>query len=190
MEQPDLLGIFVVPLESAGIDYMVTGSVAAIIYGHPRMTNDIDMVVHLGRTDADRLPAIFPASEYYCPPPEVIRIEMARPQRGHFNLIHHDTGFKADCYLLAHDPLHHWGMERRKRIGVRPLPEFWVAPPEYVILRKLEFYREGRSSKHLDDIRAMLQESAEAIDHAVLQQKITELGLGSEWNMVGGVDHF
>lgn len=32
-------------LTSAGIEYMVTGSVASFIYGMPRMTHDIDIVV-------------------------------------------------------------------------------------------------------------------------------------------------
>jgi hypothetical protein len=31
-----------------------------------------------------------------------------------------------------------------------------LAPPEYVILRKLEYAREGRAEKHLRDIRALL----------------------------------
>ncbi|MBD3242514.1 MAG: hypothetical protein GF331_18135 [Chitinivibrionales bacterium] len=132
--------------------------------------------------DADRLPDIFPAEEYYCPPPEVIGVEIARRRRGHFNLIHHDTGCKAVCYPLGDDPLHQWGMDNRRRISAPPLPEFWVAPPEYVILRKLEFYREGRSAKHLDDIRAMLEESPEAIDRALIERQVAELRLGPEWD--------
>ena len=31
-----------------------------------------------------------------------------------------------------------------------------VAPPEYVILRKLSFYQEGGSEKHVRDIRGVL----------------------------------
>jgi hypothetical protein len=34
--------------------------------------------------------------------------------------------------------------------------EFWLAPVEYVILRKLEYYREGGSEKHLRDISGIL----------------------------------
>jgi len=39
-----------------------------------------------------------------------------------------------------------------------------LAPPEYVIVRKLEYYREGGSEKHLRDIRAMLAVSGELLD--------------------------
>jgi hypothetical protein len=36
---------FTQPLEDAGIDYMVSGSVAAMLYGQPRFTTDIDLIV-------------------------------------------------------------------------------------------------------------------------------------------------
>ena len=56
-----------------------------------------------------------------------------------------------------------------------------VAPPEYVILRKLEFYREGGSEKHLRDIRSMLDASPDAIDRAELERMIAERGLLDAW---------
>jgi hypothetical protein len=37
--------------------------VAAIHYGEPRMTNDVDIIVFLQRPDATRLEAAFPADE-------------------------------------------------------------------------------------------------------------------------------
>jgi len=58
------------------------------------------------------------------------------------------------------------------------------APPEYVIVRKLEFYREGGSEKHLRDIRSMLAISAEQIDRAALDEWIQRLGLQTEWRLV------
>ncbi len=33
---PDLIGLFVEPLEATGITYMITGGVASVIYGDPR----------------------------------------------------------------------------------------------------------------------------------------------------------
>jgi hypothetical protein len=51
-------------LESAGIPYMVTGSMAANYYAVPRMTRDIDLVVELSASDADRFCALF-EDEFY-----------------------------------------------------------------------------------------------------------------------------
>jgi hypothetical protein len=59
-----------------------------------------------------------------------------------------------------------------------------VAPVEYVIVRKLEYYREGSSQKHLRDIRAMLEMSAAVLDRAKLEQLIGERGLGHLWARV------
>src|SRR5688572_585150 len=110
MPSPEPYLIFIRKLNELGVRYMVSGSVAAIYYGEPRMTNDVDIIVFLRREDARRLNAVFPPEDFYCPPFEVIESERTRDQRGHFNLIHHVTGFKADMYLTGRDDLHTWGM--------------------------------------------------------------------------------
>jgi hypothetical protein len=46
---PDLIALFIGPLEDAKIPYMITGGVAAVIYGDPRFTRDVDVVVELRR---------------------------------------------------------------------------------------------------------------------------------------------
>jgi hypothetical protein len=51
---------------------MVTGGLAAIIYGEPRLTNDVDIVLRLEPEDAERLLAGFPAPAYYAPPLETV----------------------------------------------------------------------------------------------------------------------
>ena len=48
----------------AGIDFMLTGSMAMNYYAQPRMTRDIDVVVAIGPTDADRVIDLF-QPEYY-----------------------------------------------------------------------------------------------------------------------------
>jgi hypothetical protein len=61
-----------------------------------------------------------------------------------------------------------------------------LAPPEYVIVRKLEFYREGGSDKHLRDIRAMLKISGEKIDRGVIEEWVNRQGMKEEWDEVLG----
>ena len=106
MPSPEPFLIFTRKLHDLQLRYMISGSVAAIFYGEPRLTNDVDIILFLERDSAGRVPAAFPSDEFYCPPEEVIRLEAAREQRGHFNLIHHDSGFKADIYVAGHDALH------------------------------------------------------------------------------------
>jgi hypothetical protein len=159
---------------------MVSGSTAAIVYGEPRLTNDVDLIVVLDRAHMGPLRDAFPPDEFYCPPGEEIAVERARDQRGHFNIIHLETGFKADVYLAGRDPLHAWGFAGARTLDIEG-ESLVVAPPEYVIVRKLEYFREGRSEKHLRDIRSILDNSSDLIDLAELQEKVVGLGLQSEW---------
>lgn len=179
MLEPTEFGQFTGRLEATGVPYMVTGATAAILYGQPRVTNDLDVVLSLSDAGRTALLAAFPETEFYIPPESVIRTEQARAQRGHFNLIHLDSGFKADIYLASGDPLHKWALERRRRIAWSAGREIWVAPPEYVVLRKLEYYREGGSSKHVSDIHAI--RDVTGLDEAVLVPWADRLGLTELW---------
>lgn len=180
MPEADLISLFAVPLENAGLPYMVTGATAAILYGQPRTTNDLDVVIELKIADLPRLRLAFPETDYYLPPNEVIEVEIRRTLRGHLNALHHDSGFKADLYPMGHDALHQWAFPKRHPVlhGGQTIS---FAPPEYVILRKLEYFREGGSTKHLTDIRAMLDVSGDTIDRTILAGWITRLGLQTEW---------
>ena len=143
----DDLSLFSDRSEATGAPYMVTGATAAILYGQPRVTNDLDVVLSLDDASRAALLKAFPEADFYVPPESVIRAEQARSHRGHFNLIHLESGYKADIYLMGADPLHKWAMPLRRRIRWNPPFEVAVAPPEYVVLRKLEYYREGGSTK-------------------------------------------
>lgn len=181
MPEPDLLELFIARLESAGVRHLVTGSVAATVYGEPRATHDIDLVVSLSASSRDALATAFPEAEFYVPPPEVIEAEARRDARGHFNIIHHASGLKADIYLVGDDELHAWAFGRALEYRIGDLT-VRVAPPEYVIVRKLEFYREGGSPKHLRDIRSMLAVSADLIDLASVEDWVRRRGLIDQWS--------
>jgi len=184
MLQPDLLDIFVLPLEKSGFEYMVTGSVASTIYGEPRLTHDIDLVLILKNEEIKKFCSVFPVENYYCPPTEVICIELSRKNHAHFNLIHHDSGYKADCYPFTGDPLHAWALNQRRIFQIRPDFTIKVAPPEYVIIRKMQFFRDGGSEKHLSDIKKMLQLAERTIDLTILTDWIQSLCLDREWNRI------
>ena len=176
----NLFLIFTTRLESAGFRYMITGAAASVLYGEPRLTNDVDIVLQLRRSETQEIERAFPNNEFYCPPVEVIKLEMSRENRGHFNVLHHSTGFKADIYLSGRDELHNWALMNRKRVRINE-HEIWVAPPEYVIVRKLEYFREGHAEKHLRDISGMIALSADRMDLTKLDELVSERGLENEW---------
>ena len=168
-----LFRVFTDRLNELGVTYFVTGSVAGIIYGEPRVTHDVDLVLDMPVSQVNALVAAFPLEEFYAPPPEVIELELRRESRGHFNLIHHETGFKADVYLRS-DALHVWAFRERRRIELDD-GFLWLAPPEYVILRKLLYFQEGGSTKHVADIRAILAQTP--VDRNLITQRAVELGV-------------
>lgn len=183
MQSPEPYLGFTRTFDELGIRYMVSGSIAAIFYGEPRLTNDVDIVVFLSREDAQRLPDAFSPEAFYCPPWEVIEAERRRDQRGHFNLIHLDTGFKADIYLTGRDDLHAWGMAHAVASEIDGTKVVF-APPEYVIIRKLQFFREGGATKHLRDISRMLTGLGDGWDRRTLIDMIDAHHLHDEWQSV------
>lgn len=179
----ELLLLFVRPLNRSGLRYVIGGSVAAIFYGEPRLTNDLDVMVFLRDSDLERLPGLFPPPDFYLPPLEVMRAEVHRPAQGQFNIIHVRTSFKADVFPTGRDDFNAWAF-RHKRVVQFEGEDFVLAPPEYVIVRKLEYFREGGSDKHLRDIRGMLAVSGELLDEAALNEWIERQGVARQWAAV------
>jgi hypothetical protein len=179
----DLFLLFIRPMNRLKLPYMVTGAAAAIIYGEPRMTHDVDLVLDIEAKNLNPFIKTFSLKQFYCPPKEVIGVEIKRSRRGHFNLIHLESGFKADVYLMGEDPLHRWAMGLRRSVMMGG-EVIWVSPPEYVIIRKLEYFKEGGSEKHARDIQGMLEISGKLIDMDFLEEKVNIFGLEQYWTQV------
>ncbi len=179
MALPDWIGTFIEPLDRLGIVYMVTGSVGAMAYGEPRMTTDVDVVLRLALGQAGPLLDCFPEADFDRPPEEVVRDEITRTARGHFNVISTRPLMKADFYPAGDDPLPAQALERRRRLDVGGTT-IVLAPPEYIIVRKLEFHREGGSDKHLRDIASMLASEC-SLDLAWIEAELRTRGLTTAW---------
>ena len=87
---------------------------------------------------------------------------------------------KADVYIAGTDPLHIWGLTRRQSATIEG-GEIFFAPPEYVVLRKLQCYRESHSTKHLRDIHRMVHVLGADWDNRDLLNWVAESGLWTEW---------
>ena len=183
MQDLNLFKIYTDILNQNKFRYFITGSVAAIVYGDPRLTHDIDLVINLSASEVEKFIQAFPEKQFYCPPIDVIRNELLRASRGHFNLIHHETGFKADIYLTGEEEFQIWAMKNSREIEFEGSVIF-IAPPEYVIIKKLEFYKEGKAQKHIADIKSILANSKELIDFDFLNKALVEKSLTECWNEV------
>ena len=185
MLEPELFLQFIRPLNRSGIRHVIGGSVAAIFYGEPRLTIDVDVMMFLRDSDVEKLRAVFPSPEFYVPPDEVIRREIQRPAKGQFNLIHIPTSFKADIFTTGRDDLNAWAF-RNKRVVDYKGTSLVLVPPEFIIVRKLEYLREGESYKHIRDIRSILKVTGEQLDHQTLTEWVSTRGVQEEWRKVTG----
>ncbi len=172
---------FLRKIETLSLDYMITGSVASILYGKPRLTQDMDVVVVFPLSKVNTFANAFDITDYYCPPDEAIREAIRLGEKGHLNVIDQKTGFKIDIYPAGADELTSLGFENKKRIELIAGEEVWIAPPEYVILKKLVYYKEGSSQKHLDDIRGMLEVSGDQIDVPLIEKWSSHLDVTDCW---------
>lgn len=177
---PSLISLFVAPLNRANIEYMVTGGLAAVVYGHPRLTLDVDLVLRLAAADATRFVSLWSPTDFYCPPAEVVTAERARPAHGHFNLIHNETALRADVYLAGSDEFQDWGLRHRIAQEVDGAT-VWFAPIEYVIVYKLRYFAMGGSDRHLRDVARMLEINRARVDADTLERWIAQFDLRAAW---------
>jgi len=187
MSLPSIMAVFQEILErfeSEQFSYMIVGSLSSIVYGEPRMTKDMDIVIDMPLQDAHKLQQLFPFEGFYCPPPEVVRAEIVA--RGQFNLIHHASGLKVDVIIRKQSPHALEEFKRRRKISFWKGFEAYIAAPEDVVIKKLEYYREGGSEKHLTDIRGILVNTE--MDRAYLKGWIEKLDLQKVWLEVGAGD--
>jgi len=181
MQELNLFKIFTSRLNELNLGYFITGSVASIVYGEPRLTHDIDIVLEISTININSFIKAFPGEEFYIPTIEIIKNEALRSERGHFNIIHNKSGFKADIFLLGNDKFQKWALENRKEIPFQNTI-LYIAPPEYVIIKKLEFFKEGGAQKHITDIKNILANSGEIINFDIVEKYASQRGVTENWN--------
>ena len=84
---------------------------------------------------------------------------------------------------VSRDEIDSWAFRNANHYSIKGMT-INLAPPEYVIVRKLEFYREGGSEKHLRDIRSMLAVSGDQIDKSELNEWIQRRGVHEQWRKI------
>lgn len=167
-------------IESAGIDYMIVGSIAGTVYGEPRLTNDLDLVVSMSSSSADKFIQAFNPKDFHIPPKEIFSQEITRG--GQTNLLHHESGLIIDIMFQKSNPHARSEFARKKRIEILRGIIAWIAAPEDVIIAKLRFYRDGESEKHLIDIRGILANTE--VDRSYLDEWIKKSDLTGTFQKV------
>lgn len=182
MDSYDLLQYAAETLERLQVRYLVTGSMATITHGEARFTNDVDVVADFRAEHIEGILKAFPAPDYYCSRDAV---QVAVRQRSQFNVIHPASGLKIDFMVPSDDEFNRSRLSRGVSVTMDEMGHRAVfASPEDVILKKLQYFREGGSEKHVRDIKGVLMIQGDAIDFNYLRQWAEHLNVMNELAIV------
>jgi len=186
IEPTELLRLIGAELDRVGCEHFATGSVASMIYGEPRYTNDMNIVVRLDDRQARAVTAAFAGEEWYIS--EEAALEAVR-RRGMFNIIHAPSGLKVDLIVASDSAYDTSRFSRVRKICFDDGRSESFASPEDVILKKLEFFHEGGSSKHLRDIASIIATQGESsLDWGYMEQWANQLGVRVELDRIRHAD--
>lgn len=177
----ELLVQVVGALETERIPYMLTGSLASSLYGEPRATNDIDLVIDPSPVALDLLVARLQRSGLY------VDLEAARAalgERGQFNALMLDT--KVDLIIRKAGPFATSAFERRRRVRGSDI-DADVVSPEDLLLTKLAWAVETGSDRQLRDVEGMFA-ITENLDLDYIATWASRLGVGDAWRRLTGGD--
>lgn len=163
-------------LNQLNIPFMVVGAIAVNYYSIPRLTHDADIVIELLQDKVEPLCEQLEEAFYI----DVNMIRDAIYHRDHFNLIHYDTGFKIDFWVVGRDKcsLRRFGRRVPGRIFDRPV---FLITPEDLILSKLEWYRQSDIQKHFLDAQGIFRMQKDVLDMAYLNKWAVRLEVEEYW---------
>jgi hypothetical protein len=172
--EQEFLEDVVARLEGAGVVYAITGSIASNLWGIPRTTHDVDVVVILSPPDVPRVVAAF-ADRYY------VSAEAAGDavtQGSMFNVIDYNTSLKADLWVTKGDPFSQSMLSRRCRLEIVPGRDAYVGSAENVLLHKLVWHTISPSERQLADAAGIAAVQAGRLDVVYLREWAARQGTG------------
>lgn len=144
-------------LESIGLAYMLTGSVAMLRFAQGRMTNDIDIVVQLSHGDRLRFVDAF-ADSYYIPEE---KISGAIERSSMFNVLNNETLVKIDIALVKPTEFHQQAFKNRERADIWGV-EVWAIRRDDLIVSKLYWAKDSRSERQMRDVVMVMMNGFDA----------------------------
>jgi hypothetical protein len=177
MKLPEVLPKITSSLNAAEIPYMLTGSFASVIYGAPRSTQDIDLVIAPTSEQLQVFVGALPSDQYYADLEAALE---AYKCQSLFNIIDFKSGWKIDLIMCKSRPFSQEEFSRRQQINVDGSPLF-VARAEDVILAKLEWARLGQSQRQIDDVARITGIQWKNLDRKYLEKWVSQLSLEEHW---------
>ena len=165
----------VAALERAGIDYFVGGSMASIVHGEMRTTQDADIIVRVPSGALSSLAAtldqdFFVDGEFLA---DCFAVGSS------CNVIHRKTGFKIDFFPLKTREFSKSEMTRASYVTTADGSRMRIASAEDCVLAKLEWFEKGdrASDRQWRDVLGVMKAVGPALDFAYMRRWADSLGL-------------
>lgn len=136
---------------------------AVVVWGKPRFTADIDIVVELV---AEKIPLLTQKlllvdKDVYA---DEGSMKDALLRKGEFNFIHPQSGLKVDFWIVKDDSFDKLRINNPVQKVIKGQKINFISP-EDLILSKLLWYKESQSVRHLEDIKSILRISKPDLDY-------------------------
>jgi hypothetical protein len=163
--------------EKLGIEYCIGGSVASSVYGIARATMDIDLVADIEIHHVNNIVKALEKNYYV----DADMITNAIRERTSFNLIHLETMFKIDVFILKNQPYDSKAFTRRQpdTFDEESSRNFYLSSPEDIILNKLQWYHNSGkvSEQQWKDVLGVLKVQGNRLDLQYLKYWASKLNL-------------
>lgn len=155
-------------LKRLEIPYLITGGIAVLVWGRPRFTADIDIVVEIGEMGITKFAlALKGLGKFGYVDEKMMRDAIRREDE--FNFIDGNTGVKVNFWVWRkNDPFDVSRLQRR--VAKKVLGEtIYFTSPEDLILIKLRWYKDSLSSRQLEDVESIIKISGKKLDWIYLE---------------------
>lgn len=170
----DSIQVVTAAFERWNVPYAITGSVASSVHGEPWTSEDIDFVVQMSPEQVAKVVSAL-GERFYLNADGWLE-EACR--HGFVNLIDQKTGLKIDISMLSPSPFHDAIFRRRTITDLGGAPvQFQIVSPEDIILMKLEWRRDSRSSKQWENALSVARAQGARMDWRYLFEQARALDI-------------
>lgn len=172
MTLENVLTIVTERLGDLEIPYMVVGSIASGFHGMFRTTYDADIVIDPTKEALRELCGLL-EKEFYADEETALD---ALNNGLMFNVIHKESGHKIDLIVRKPRMYDRMSLTRRTKATYHER-EIWIQTPEDTILSKLDWARESRSERQLQDALNVMKRKRETLDLNYLKEWAKQLNV-------------
>lgn len=171
MDPQQLLVRTVKILNKLEIPYLVTGGMAVYVWGRPRFTADIDIVIELKKDQVKKLVDILIKKGYI----HEDAVYEALQHESEFNFIDQKVGIKVDFWILKNNEFDKSRLKRRIAKKILNQTVYFISP-EDLILKKLLWHQESQSVRQLEDIHSIIEILKDKLDLTYLRKWANKQG--------------